>query len=412
MDEVDFKLEVTDTSDQFKDFEKHLKLNEQKTRAKYLLAVDNMRPVFLPDWFFQFIETRVIPTFNQIGLEDSLVWAIFKMAAPSWELMGQVSGKRIWFNPFFIRVIEEIKEDLQRQAENESRSIKSKETLQKLGPHIKNDIEPDEFLDLLSNISTSWLILPRAYHQLERQNARTLTGYLKYLEQESNLEFRKLMTRIVIEYVGNFALKYMNTYHVQQRMLHILFYGYATMFWKNLRNPPQGLEQMRLFEFFLSWAKNLHQRLGPIYTGMSETLKAMEMDLETIFPAANAFGFNKEFTNQLRSLVIALRHGQSGVSAAMMYFGTGGSLLKSESDGRIPYSYLPKVLWSFLQILKEQLPRETQATRENAALFLTQLKIDYSLQHTNMNDMEPEISKSLRFAAPRISRMINEFSSS
>lgn len=70
-----------------------------------------------------------------------------------------------------------------------------------------------------------------------------------------------------------------------------------------------------------------------------------------------------------------------------------------------------EIAWSWLGAFlgEEQLPGEARATRENAAIFLSELRTDYDIQSTDMNNMEPEISKNLRFVAPRISRMINEF---
>ena len=55
------------------------------------------------------------------------------------------------------------------------------------------------------------------------------------MDRETNLAFEKIMARILIEFIGNYSLKFINSSLPKKQMIEAIFYGYAIMFWKNLQ---------------------------------------------------------------------------------------------------------------------------------------------------------------------------------
>ncbi len=125
---------------------------------------------------------------------------------------------------------------------------------------IQENLNPEILLLLLEDICASWIILPRVHCHLEEHHSQCLLVYLRYLDKESNPEFAKILARIIIEFTGNFTLKHIGSIHPKDRMIEALFYGYAAMFWKNLRTPPAGFEDGKIFENFLHWARMFQKR--------------------------------------------------------------------------------------------------------------------------------------------------------
>ena len=93
-----------------------------------------------------------------------------------------------------------------------------------------------------------------------------------------NSEFRKILSRITIEFVGNYTLKYISESHPKGQMIDALFYGYAAMFWRNLRSPPNGFEDGLICKNFLYWMKSFQKRFAPINNDMAGTIKDMEVE--------------------------------------------------------------------------------------------------------------------------------------
>ncbi len=239
-------------------FEDRIEVFESKANEKYQSAIKDMQEVRLSDWFDRLVKHKLIPSLNQMGFDESLCWALFKMAAPAWELMGPISDKEIWFHPAIMKDIEEVRRGTLSKIGNDS---EKRLLLSKLHPHnllllAKIGANPKHLFSLLENIPRSWIILPRAYEHLEARDSQYLLGYIKYLDRESNAEFVKILTRILIEYLANFALKHISKVQNKNRMIDVLFYGYSAMVWKNLRNPPNDFEHIGIYEYFLYWTKN------------------------------------------------------------------------------------------------------------------------------------------------------------
>jgi len=61
---------------------------------------------------------------------------------------------------------------------------------------------------LFDDITTPWIILPRAYNQLKRHHVHYFPPYLEMIENETNEEALHIFTRIAIEFLANFSIRF------------------------------------------------------------------------------------------------------------------------------------------------------------------------------------------------------------
>jgi hypothetical protein len=266
---------------------------------------------------------------------------------------------------------------------------------------------------LFDDISTSWIILPRAYCHLEELHSQCLLVYLDYLDKESNPEFRKILARIITEFTGNFTLKHTCSTHPKDRMIEALFYGYAAMFWKNLRSPPTGFEDGGIFENFLHWARMYQKRSPSIPWEKAEMIDAMEEEREKAFAVTGAFGRADDNLDGVERFLVTLRHGLSGIDTVVKYFGVGSSLLKKNAtDGGIPYVAVPKVLSLLFKKIKKSYSVEAPRTQEFIGEFLLKLKAAYDSKRIDLVFCGGHPPDQLRFVGPRVRRMVHDFTES
>jgi len=267
---------------------------------------------------------------------------------------------------------------------------------------------PRDLFSLLEDICTSWIILPRVYDHLEKHHSQCLLGYLKYLDSETNSEFRKVLARITIEFVGNYTLKYISEIYPRDSMVDGLFWGYAAMFWRNLRKPPEGFEDAGIFENFLHWAKMFRNRSASISRNMARMIESMEEAKEEALPNVDAFGLARDSSDDVGRFLVTLRHGHPGIKAGVRYFGIGGSLLKHATDGRLPYVSVPTALSAFFREVKRNYPMETSRTKKSIRQFLLKLRAEFDTKAIEMAHAGYEASEQLRFVGPRVLGIIND----
>ena len=395
-------------------FEEQIESFEKEAAEKCYSAIQDMREVELSGWFNRLLVSRIIPELKRIGYDESLAWAIFKMAAPAWESMGPITDEIVWFNPDLMDTIEEIRAGVLSKARRnaEQSLLLSEMNPQDLLTLVKEAMNHEELFWLAEDICTSWIILPRAYDYLEERHSQLLPVYLKYLSRETSPEFWKIMARVTIEFLGNFALKHISDIHPKERMAEAIFYGYAAMFWQNLRNPPSSFEDREVFLNFLHWVKMFKNRLMFLNRDMARTIENMKANKEKVFPAINAFGLSCNRIDDVGSFMITLRHGSPGIAAALKCFGAGGLLHETATDCLIPYVAIPATLWTFFRKIKKKFHAETLKTQESIREFLWQLRAAYDLQRLLFGSVEAGINKQLRFVGQRVTCMIRDFAKS
>lgn len=253
---------------------RQIALNEQEARNRHLSAFQQIGDVSLPGCFKDFIAQNVLPQLVQIGFEREIVSNIFKISAPSWILPGLASGSKIKLHPALAAHVREIRREIVSNAD-------------------------------------SWITFPRAYIFLTKKDSLCLIIYLQQFDSETNPEFKKILARILIEFLGNYSLKFINPSLQENKAIDAIFYGYVTMFWKNLRQPPSGFEKLCIFRNYLSWARAFQNRSSRQDPEKEVTIAQMAEVEKKIIPDLNIsmaiHGKNKD-TN---TMPIALRHYRS-----------------------------------------------------------------------------------------------------
>ncbi len=392
------------------EFESQIKSFEKEAQEKYHSSIQAMKEVKLPNWFHKLLESKIIPPLRRIGFDTQFARALFKMAADAWQLLGPISDEDIHFHPALFKDIEEIRRGTLEKAKRNSEclSLLAEVKPQDLRFRVQAGMGPRDLFSLLEDICTSWIILPRVYDHLEKHHSQCLLGYLKCLDDETDSEFKRILSRITIEFVGNYTLKYISEIHPQDQMIDALFYGYAEMFWRNLIKPPEGFEDAGIFENFLHWAKTFQNKFASITRNMVRMIESMEEAKEEALPSVNAFGLARDSSDAVGRFLVTLRHGHPGIEAGVRYFGIGGSLLKDATDGRLPYVSVPTALSALFREVKRNYPMETSRTKKSVRQFLLQLRAEFDTKPIEMAHAGYEASEQLRFVGPRVLGMIND----
>ncbi len=298
------------------------------------------------------------------------------MAAPGWQKMGPITKECVWFHPAIIQNIREIRNGIVSKSESAS----------------------------------SWIILPRAYHLLKKHHSRCLPGYLRFLDKETNSEFRKFLVRIIIEFAGNYTFKYLSEILPQRRMVSALFNGYAAMFWKTLRNPPQGFEDDVVFFHFFRWAKLFQRRCTALKHNTAKTIKRMEEEKQKIMPSKIFFQPADDGHDDYGRFLITLRHGRPGIDAVIGYMGICTTLFGNITGGRLPYAYVPAALNELFHTIKRKYPTETPVTQKSIREFLHRLTANYASNCSNGISNRGKSSEPLRFVVPRVRGLVEGMS--
>jgi hypothetical protein len=349
-------------------YETRLRQLEAAAQEKFKAAIENLPQVKPADWFMRLLDQSIIPAFSRIGFDENIARMLFQMAAPGWQKMGPITKECVWFHPAIIKDIKEIRSGIVSKSESAS----------------------------------SWMILPRAYHPLKKHHSRFLPGYLKFLDKETNSEFRKLLVRIIIEFTGNFTFKYLSEILPQRQMDSAIFNGYAAMFWKTLRNPPLGFEDDLICCHFLRWAKLFRRRCTALKHDMAKTIKQMEEEKQKVMPDKNFIHPADDGHDDYGRFLITLRHGRPGIDAVIDYMGICTTLFGNITGGRIPYAAVPAALTELFQTIKRKYPTETPATQKNIREFLFKLKESYASTCIDEISTPEKSSEPLRFVIPRV----------
>ena len=359
-------------------YEARLRRFEAEAQEKFLIAVENLPQVKQEDWFMRLLDESIIPAFTRIGFDETIARTLFQMAAPGWQKMGPITKECVWFHPAIIKDIREIRSGIVSKSESVS----------------------------------SWMILPRAYHPLKKHHSRCLPGYLKFLDKETNSEFRSLLVRIIIEFTGNYTFKYLSEILPQGRMVSAIFNGYAVMFWKTLKNPPEGFEDDLIFCHFLRWAKLFRERCTALKHDMAKTIKRMDEEKQKVMPVKDSFHPADHGHNDYERFLITLRHGRPGIGAVIDYMGICTTLFGNITGGRIPYAAAPAALAALFQTINQKYPTETLSTQKNIREFLFKLKESYASTCCDEISIQGKSSEQLRFMIPRVLGLVEGMTAS
>ena len=366
-------------------------------------------------WFTRLIDDRLLPSLKSIGFDKELGRCFLAMAAPAWESMGRYPPIGLRIDPDLTQAIEEIRACTRIAFRQQSAK---KALLDKMKPPdllslAARSADPASLHTLIEKIPASWLVLPRAYRTLVPQDSRCLPFYLSCLEDEPDPDFSILLIRVVIDYIANFTLKYHRSTLSDEETATSLFFGCAAMFWKNLRQPPDGYQNDLICARFFHRAQRLYRTLALPDPEIQQTIGSMSSVIRRIFPQPDAFGrIPAEIRYQPQLSMMALRHGEPGIASVLLYLGPSAFLYKNTTACRMPYNRVPASLQSLLRIIKRCWKAESPATCNNVRRFLIRLAGRYRLARQNTGTINGSAAKALRFAAPRTIAMVESFTAS
>jgi len=341
-------------------FEGQLRAFENIARHEYLKISKSLSFPKLPPWFRQRLEQSILPTLNRIGFDESFGRILFAMAASPWQVMGPANKKIRVFHPGIDQEIEEIRRGLLMQA---------------------------------NEIATPWIVLPRAFSFLKEQDGRYLPAYLKTIDRETNEHCLKLFIRIAVEFVGNYALKFANNRYPPNQLAKLLYYGFSAMLWKNLRCPPEGMENCAVFDNFFKWINMLARKSD--FLGREE-MKSIDQMIEmktTAFPTRNFAHLKNHSREDASHFVVTLRHGYLGIAAVLKYFGMDQfSETRLARDG-FPGRSMLNELHGLLHAIQTSYHSESIRTQEYIKQFLCRLE---SICDLMPSDLHPTANKFLR----------------
>lgn len=330
----------------------------------------------LPGRFDQMLEHRLLPTLHRIGFDEPISRALFKIASSSWEFMGPMNEKIIAFHPTIDQRVEEIRQGLELNAgkKNEISPCSFKAVQHINSGTIKDKASPENLSGLLNEITTPWIILPRAFRFLKKSECRYLPSYLKTIDRETRETGLRVFSRITTEFLGNFSLKFVDRHHPPAHITKLLFYGYAALFWKNLRRPPENLENSAAFDNFFRWICNLRSKNDFLGKAECSAIKRM-IKMKTMTFTAN--NFNRPYIRckpDISRFIVTLRHGSIGLATILKHFGIDQFLESRQKGERFACPSIQKEVHSLLNIIQTRVHLESMQTRKNIKLFLDVLK--------------------------------------
>jgi len=347
-----------------------LRLCEAAAREKLFQAVEAMPAMKLAGWFGRQLENEIIPALTRMGFDESFARILFQIAAPGWQRMGPLTNNCIRFDPELIRNLKAVRN----------------ETISKAG----------------SKSDTSWIILPRVYDFLEEEQSAYLLCYLNYLASEAASEFRRILTRVIIEFIGNYALKYRSSRVSGCRMDSVLFYGYAAMFWKNLRTPPPGFEDDLIFNHCLRWIKLFPSRCTDLDDDMAQCIRQMETYRQKVMLLEDAFHSTDHEEPDLNRIMVTLRHGRPGTEAAVVFMDKWLYSSRKDSAGRLLSALFPAALNKLFHTLKTKLPVESPEMQKSLHQFLLGLRKNFCSKGIDKARNSTKSPEQFRFVLRRV----------
>lgn len=389
--------------------DKCLQRFEAAAQEKFFQAIEDMPDVKLEGWFIRQLDNKIIPALTRIGFDETFARTLFQTAASSWQRMGPATNKCIWFHPDFTRSIKTIKNEMiLKPGSNPVRfsasGVRNSSDLRKFANNIVDEEDPST---ICQDWTSSWIILPRVYHFLEEEHSKYLLCYLEYLDNEAPSEFRRILARIIFEFVGNYTYKYRSKILSGCRMDTALFFGYAAMFWKNLRNPPQGFEDDLIFCHCLRWIKIFRSRCSELSPDLAVCISQMETYHQKVMLMEGALHSPDNDHQDLGRILVTLRHGSPGRLAAIDYMTNWLNSTGRDATGRLSFVAMPVALNKLFHTIKKQHPTEPPGTQKLVRKFLRKLKDNFAAKGVNGIGNSNPSSEQFRFVVGRVLGLID-----
>jgi hypothetical protein len=350
-----------------------------------------------------YLATRLIPAFSKIGVDEVFVRLLLGLAPKAWEALDSSPGKVVHLHPNMQQEIAEVRQGLLIQADRKMalRSEPAFMTPQESFDRLQETMDPANLHLLIDEITTPWIVLPRAYISLRLDHVHYLPAYLEMIDNETNEEVLHIFTRIAIEFLANFTVRFADEKYSREQVVRLVSAGYEALFWRNLKVPPRGFEDIRLFEHFLTWLKHSGYRAQTVNHDLEATIQEMEATKEVIFPPESDLIHRIQKCPDISRFIVALRHGCKGIDCTSRYFWLipGGNRWprgQGTQWGIVIFS-----LKSLFDLITRRYAKESQRTQYYIREFLFQINNTYAcsviydttLDQRNRSDLQRLRSK-------------------
>jgi hypothetical protein len=191
-----------------------------------------------------------------------------------------------------------------------------------------------------------------------------------------------------------------------------VFYGYAAMFWKNLRQPPPGFEDDLIFDHCLRWIKLFRSRCADLNDDMARSFRQMGTYRQKVMLLEEAFHSTDNDDSELGRLLVTLRHGRPGLEAAIGFMANWLYTSRRDSAGRSISARLPAALNQLFHTIKTKLPVESPAVQQTLRKFIHDLQENFRSNGIDRSGSSIQSSEQLRFAVRRTMGLVDGMAAS
>jgi hypothetical protein len=380
------------------EFDDQLLALETIARYQYSKILESLTFRKIPKWLDQMLDHSLLPTLQRIGFDEPISTVLFKIAPSAWKSMGPLNKKMVAFHPMINQEIEEVRQGLELKICKNSDMFPRTAGAppQVISGTIKDNVSPENLFELLDEIGTPWITLPRAFRFLQKSQCHYLPLYLQTIDRETRESCLKLFSRIAVEFVGNFSLKFADRHHPPDQLEKLLFYGYSALFWKNLRCPPENLENSAAFGNFFAWICRLVRKNDFSGNEESAAINRMIKMKTLIFPARNFSCPQIRSKPDISRFIVTLRHGCIGIATILKYFGIDQFLETRQSGDRFACPSVQKELHSLLHTIQKKYHSESKQTRGYIKQFIGRLRSAYArMQHDSHRSESAFLNRTL-----------------
>jgi hypothetical protein len=361
------------------EFDDQLLALEKSARCRYSKILKSLTFKKLPRWFDQMLDDSVLPVLHRVGFDAPISNVPFKIASSSWKLMGPLNEKIVAFQPVIDQQIEEVRQGIKLKAcRSRDMFLRSAVALpQIISGTMKDTASTKNLFDLFDEIATPWIILPRAFRFLKKHQCHYLPVYLKTIDRETREPCLKLFSRIAVEFVGNFSLKFADRHQPPEQYTKLLFYGYSALFWKTLRCPPENLENSAAFDNFFVWLCRLMHKTDFLGDEEATSINRMIKMKTMSFPARNFSHPQMGGKPDISRFMVTLRHGFIGITTILKYFGIDQFLETRQIGHRFACPSVQNEVLGLLNLIQTKYHLESKQAQKNIKLFIDCLKSAY-----------------------------------
>jgi hypothetical protein len=353
-------------------FDGLLRANEYAARSAFKATIQSISAPRLSEEFSRTLQRTLFRGLKKIGLDAELAADLLRISGSAWQMMIPYLNRKIAFHPKMLREIEAIRPALHQGAEVPTgvQHQSAGRSWNELQGSIAEFMAPENLQNLLNLIATPWIVLPRAYGDLKKNECRYLPLYLRMIDKNGDAEVNRVFIRIALELVANYSTKFKARRSSTVLLKNVVFLAYETMFWRCLRRPPDGFEDCRVFETLLNFLKQHARKWYPTSPAMLKAVLRMQTAKRLLFP---------QLLQACSPLVasrflVTLRHGKTELQALLRYFENLPRLYRKASQNQPANLMLIMPVSELVKEVRLKYHRENHHTRQNIRQFFDCLK--------------------------------------